>query len=356
MSSPSIAVIGAGVIGLSVALRLQEKDHHVTIIAKDFPSPSETVDPRAAINYASQWAGAHNRFCPPRDDIDDALAARDHAMSLVTFDRMDDLARRHPEAGITFMKGVEYLEDPGPEYRSLSPVRAAELGYREFRLYRRDEFPDDRVKMGFEYRTWCVNPMVYCSFLLRRFVRRGGRVVRRELLREREAFTIPELANPVRVVLNCSGHGFGDPNSFITRGQTCVVANECSETVTRQKADGSWTFVIPRNFDGGTIIGGTKEPDNWHSEPSPDVRTRLLDTLASTYPPILQTGGGKMHVLSDIVGRRPTRKGGMRLEKEELGDGRLIVHAYGLGGRGYELSWGVADAVLELLSSGRARL
>ncbi|ROT39707.1 nucleotide-binding domain-containing protein [Sodiomyces alkalinus F11] len=355
MSKPNIAVIGAGVIGLSVAVRLQAEGHHVTIIAKDFPSPFETVDSRAAINYASQWAGAHNRFWPPRDD-NDTLAVRDHAMSLTTFDRMDDIARRHPEAGITFMKGVEYLEDPAPEYRNLSTDRAAQLGYRDFRLYRPDELPDDRVKLGFEYRTWCVNPMVYCSYLLRRFVRSGGKAVRRELLHEREVFTIPELVEPARVVLNCSGCGFGDPNSFITRGQTCVVANECSETVTRQKADGSWTFVIPRNFDGGTIIGGTKEPDNWESEPSPAVRTRLLDAFAATYPPILRAGGGKMHVLRDIVGRRPTRKGGMRLEKEDLGDGRLIIHAYGLGGRGYELSWGVAEAVVDLLSSGRARL
>lgn len=144
--------------------------------------------------------------------------------------------------------------------------------------------------------------------------------------------------------------------SLISAGQTCVVANECSETVTRQNADGSWSFAIPRNFDGGTVIGGTKEPDNWEAEPSPDTRTWLLDNIAVTYPRILQDAGGEMRVLRDIVGRRPTRKGGMRLEKEDLGDGRLIIHAYGLGGRGYELSWGVADAVVQLLSSERARL
>lgn len=35
----------------------------------------------------------------------------------------------------------------------------------------------------------------------------------------------------------------------------------------------------------------------------------------------------------------------MRLEKEEVGEGRIIMHAYGAGGRGYELSWGVANFV-----------
>lgn len=55
-----------------------------------------------------------------------------------------------------------------------------------------------------------------------------------------------------------------------------------------------------------------------------------------------------MTVLADIVGRRPTRKGGMRLEREDVRGG-TVIHAYGVGGRGYEVSWGVAEAVFELM-------
>lgn len=120
-------------------------------------------------------------------------------------------------------------------------------------------------------------------------------------------------------------------------------------TVTRQNADGSWTFCVPRNFDGGTIIGGTKEPNNWDPNPSLEVREALLQKFAATYPQILG-GEGKFTVMKDIVGRRPTRRGGIRLEKEEVGDAQTIIHAYGLGGRGYELSWGVADGVARLLA------
>lgn len=147
------------------------------------------------------------------------------------------------------------------------------------------------------------------------------------------------------------------------KGQTCLVSNPCHATVTRQNADGSWTFCVPRNFDGGTVIGGTKQPDDWDPEPSAAVREQLLARFAATYPPVLAagsgsgSGSGRLELMADIVGRRPTRRGGMRLELETLpgkgeGDGvRHVVHAYGLGGRGYELSWGVARRVVELVSS-----
>lgn len=109
---------------------------------------------------------------------------------------------------------------------------------------------------------------------------------------------------------------------------------------------------MPRNFDGGTIVGGTKEPDNWDTEPSPEVREKLLKHFAATYPKILGDDG-EFRVLKDVVGRRPTRKGGMRLEREEVGEKRTIIHAYGLGGRGFEMSWGVAEGVLELLGDAK---
>ena len=47
----------------------------------------------------------------------------------------------------------------------------------------------------------------------------------------------------------------------------------------------------------------------------------------------------KFEVLKDNVGRRPWREGGYRFEIDRVAPGRTIVHGYGAGGRGYELSW-----------------
>lgn len=309
-----------------------------------------------------------NRWWPPHPSSPPSLH-REHAFSVATFARMRRLHAAHPDtAGITFLKGIEYVEAPGPEYRSLSTAAEPNrLGLPGFRLLRDDELPaDGRVAWGCEYDTWCVNPMVYCAFLLRRFALRGGRLLRRELRHPAEAFALfsspssssssppssfysPPLAGDpaVAAVVNASGTGLvPDAAVTVTRGQTCVVAEGCDVTVTRQHADGTWTFCIPRGFDGGTVVGGTKELGDWDAAPSAETRDRLLRRIAETYPPLL-AGRPRLTVLRDIVGRRPTRRGGPRVEGEVLPGAGFVMHAYGLGGRGYELSWGVAEAVVE---------
>lgn len=266
---------------------------------------------------------------------------------------MTNLATSEPSAGVTCMPAIEYIEasPPPPEYAALDVSRASELGIRNFRLLRADELPEG-VSWGCGYDTWCVNPMVYCAWLLRRFAQAGGKIQRKELRCVEEVWGIREFAE-VRVVVNCSGVGFNDPDVFITRGQTCLVAEPCNVTVTRQNTDGTWTFCVPRGFNGGTIIGGTKQPNDWTVEPSLAVREELLAKFVATYPAILPEGSKSLSVRADVVGRRPTRRGGLRLERETVDVGeqkREVVHAYGLGGRGFELSWGVAEAVRGLVS------
>ena len=64
-------------------------------------------------------------------------------------------------------------------------------------------------------------------------------------------------------------------------------------------------------------------------------------------------------VVCDNIGRRPWRQGGLRIEVEDyefcLDDGYYagqtgqVVHGYGAGGRGYELSWGAAEQIRSLI-------
>lgn len=148
-------------------------------------------------------------------------------------------------------------------------------------------------------------------------------------------------------------------------GQTVLTNLSVAKTVTRQHRDGSWSFLVPRFFNGGTIIGGTKEPQDWRSEPDLSTRNQLLAAGLALKPyaqPIASQDGAKgadtVGIISDIVGRRPTREGGMCLEVEsrDVADrdtargGRTgwVIHAYGAGGRGFEMSWGVAEEVTEM--------
>ncbi|KAJ5587187.1 D-amino-acid oxidase [Penicillium hispanicum] len=342
-TSETIVVIGAGVIGLSTALRIQQylgATQSILLVARDFPSDT-------SVNYASPWAGAHYRPVPGSSP--QALREADQAQR--TYEFMKRVAADEPAAGIKFIQGVEHLEAPPPEYLDAQSVRNVYSHLDGFRHLSSEEVPAG-VKWGVQYRTYVVNSPVYCAHLLRQFVVKGGRTKQYMLVNLKEAFA---LAPNVSTVVNCSGTGLDDPKSFIIRGQTCLVRNPCSTTITRQNTDGSWSFCIPRPLDGGTIIGGTKQPHDWDPSPSLETRATLLANATKWFP-FTPESEGQFDVIRDIVGRRPAREGGMRIEVEKLANGNAIVHAYGAGGRGFEISRGVAeDTTALMLKSGLLR-
>ncbi|KAM0186109.1 hypothetical protein ACHAPI_011887 [Fusarium lateritium] len=361
----TIIIVGAGVIGLSIALRVQEQilsknnPPSIVIIARDFPNET-------SINYATPWAGAHYRPCPGNTPqlLQEAIWAKK------TYDTLDSWSEKDKlTAGVEFMLAEEFFESPAPEYVEVAKD-ASQSAYNHlkssFELFSSSELRaiSDSLELGFRYRTYSLNSPLYASFLQRRFQNRGGRVRQYTLSSLEEVFSIED---SVSVVINCSGTGFGDAKVFPIRGQTCLVSNPIAKTVTHQNSDGTWSFAIPRPLEGGTIIGGTKEPHNWDPYPSPETRQLLLSNAAKWFPfgsqSLISTttrASDRFHVVKDIVGRRPAREGGLRLEMERLNSG-IIVHAYGIGGRGFELSWGIADEVVTLLHqngyfSSRARL
>jgi glycine/D-amino acid oxidase-like deaminating enzyme len=54
-------------------------------------------------------------------------------------------------------------------------------------------------------------------------------------------------------------------------------------------------------------------------------------------------------IIRTVAGLRPYRSSGFRVEREDLGGGRLLVHNYGHGGAGVTLSWGSAWLAVEEL-------
>ncbi|KAJ4179170.1 hypothetical protein NW755_012638 [Fusarium falciforme] len=322
------------------------------IVSRDFPTCTPGAPTTHAVDYASVWAGAHVRPIPASTP----QLAREAAWLKQTVQHLRGQAEREPWIGITPLPGVEYLETPDEAYQTwLGGSFEAETGLMGFRELPTSALPQG-VAQGFEYQTFCLNAPVYCTGLLRKFLLQGGRTLKRNLASEWEGFSV---APDVAAVINASGVGFGDLKCFPTRGQI-VLTNHSgfSKTITRQCKNGSWSFVIPRFFDGGTIIGGTKEPNNWETEPRLDTREELMEAAKGLDPGLAASlegckGDKSPYVIADVVGRRPNRDGGMRLQVEKnspLGeDSRAVVHAYGAGGRGYELSWGVAQEVTSLV-------
>ncbi|KAL2815128.1 FAD dependent oxidoreductase superfamily [Aspergillus granulosus] len=333
----TIVVIGAGVIGLSTAVRLQQSlpsrsKVSVLLVARDWPSTT-------SLNYASPWAGAHYRPVPGSTP----QALREEKQAQATYAHFKTEATISG-SGVARVEGIEHLEAPPPEYLNSKAIDTHYAHLDGFRQLSAGELPAG-VKWGVRYDSFCVNSPVYCAYLLRKFILHGGETREYTLANPGEAFY---LAPNVKTVVNCSGVGIGDPKSFIIRGQTCLVRNPCPVTLTRQNADGSWSFSIPRPLEGGTIIGGTKAPHDWDPNPSLEVREKLLENAKKWFP-FTPESGGEFDIVRDIVGRRPAREGGMRIETENLLGGKRIVHGYGAAGRGFEISWGVAGDIVALV-------
>ena len=115
-------------------------------------------------------------------------------------------------------EGIEYLESPPAAYQDGKIVEETYSHLRGFRALGKDELPVD-VKWGVRYDTVVINSPVYCAWLLRRFVLRGGRVMVYSLSNLLEAFWLMGEKGKVNSVVNCSGMGFGDTKSFIIRGE-----------------------------------------------------------------------------------------------------------------------------------------
>jgi len=98
-------------------------------------------------------------------------------------------------------------------------------------------------------------------------------------------------------------------------------------------------YAIPRTND--CVLGGTNDISE-NRQPVAEDTARILHeakrALDLPLPPILD----------QRVGLRPYRRTGIRLEREQLPDGRTVLHNYGHGGSGFTLAWGCAEAVLAL--------
>jgi D-amino-acid oxidase len=115
-----------------------------------------------------------------------------------------------------------------------------------------------------------MNPQIYLPYLQSQLLSLGTTFIRRHLYHIREAFTLTS-PTPAAVV-NATGimasklGGVEDTAVYPTRGQTILVRNECSKMYFRsaERLGEEPTYVIPRPFGGGTILGGCRQAGNWY--------------------------------------------------------------------------------------------
>jgi D-amino-acid oxidase len=305
-----VLVVGAGVIGLSCAVRLLERGHEVAVVARDLPL--ETTSAVAAAIWYPYLAHPPDRVA---------------AWARATYGELARLAS-DPETGIALRAGTEVLRRPAPPPEWLAAVPGAG--------------PASEVPRGYAAGWTFVTPVVetptYLRWLTARVDVLGGTLTRMALA------ALPDRAE---VVVDAAGLGARllarDPSVVPVRGQVLYV-----EQVGLDRwwvDDAGPTYVIPRSRD--IVVGGTEEHGAWDRRPDPAVAEQLLRRATDLVP---ELRGAR--VLGHRVGLRPARPA-VRLEEARPLAGQpsagRVVHCYGHGGSGITLSWGCAAEVAALV-------
>jgi len=305
-----VIVVGAGVVGLSCAVRLQEVGHQVDVVARDLPLET-TSAVAAALWYP------HRAF--PRERVT--------AWSAATYAELEKLALDE-DSGVRLVEGTELHRS-----RVADPWWSAAVPA----LTRVTSMPAPYVD-GWTVRTPVVEMPLYLRWLSRRFTDGGGTLTR---------MALNALPDQVEVVVNASGLGARlmaeDPSVVPVRGQV-VVVEQFGLDRWWLDPDGP-TYVVPRSAD--VVVGGTDEEGDWSRSPDPATAADIVTRAASLVPELASA-----RVLRHKVGLRPVRPQ-VRLEAEQRGTTR-VVHCYGHGGAGVTLSWGCADEVVALVGSASA--
>jgi len=301
-----VIVIGAGVIGLTCAVRLLEEGHRVDVLARDLPL--ETTSAVAA----ALW---YPYLALPIDRVT--------AWSAASFQRFEQLAKDEA-TGIRLMPGTEVLREKSPDPWWADAVPD---------LARTEPLP------GYADAWTFVAPViempVYLQWLVARIDELGGTITR---------MALGGLPTHADVVVNATGlgarHSADDLTVQPVQGQVLYLSQVGLDRWWLDE-DGP-TYVIPRSHD--IVAGGTDREGEWSRQPDDAVSEDILARCRALVPELADA-----RVLGSRVGLRPKRPT-VRLEEGHI-DGHRVIHNYGHGGAGVTLSWGCADEVATLVGT-----
>lgn len=306
-----VRVAGAGVVGLTSALRLAEAGHQVEVVAAGLLE-STTSSIAAALWYPYR--------ATPTPQASRWLAG--------TYAALDALAG-DPATGVRLLLGRELFRRPvaDPWWRSAVPELGRLTG---------DQLPEGYLD-GYRLSAPVVDMAVHLAWLIGRLRGMGVGVEMRRLENFDGAFT------GVDAVVNCTGLGsrklVGDRTLSPVRGQVLVVEQfGLTEWLLDQSEADELTYVVPRQ--NTVILGGTAEDGDADLEVRPATAEAILARCVALVPAV---AGAR--VLDQRVGLRPARPA-VRLETELRAAGP-VVHCYGHGGAGVTLSYGCAEEVVE---------
>ena len=307
-----VAIVGAGVSGLTCGVLFAEREYRTAIFAE------ETAQRTTSAAAAAVWF-------PYDAEPADAVIA----WALETYKLLVDLAR---ERG----NGASIIE-----LRQFSRTGEIQIPQWAIRLGARQINRDEVLPAfthGFMMNVPLMDTTIYLDYLARRFLAAGG-----EINGNVRFGKLEDVSPAFDLVINCAGIGARELVQDIDlkphRGQVAIVQKIDNLSCAIVCDDPPLMYAIPRTND--CVFGGTNEIRG-NLDADPTATARILDECSR----VLKIDNPT--VLAERVGLRPFRKLGVRLERGRLRDGRMVIHNYGHGGSGFTLSWGCAEDVFEM--------
>ena len=302
---PEVLVVGAGVIGLTAAIRLREAGVEADVVARD-PPQATTSAVAAALWYP------YRAF--PRERV--------AAWSARGFQVLSELAH-DPAAGVRMRWGTELVggDAEDPWWRAAVPTF-------------------ERTAAGYRFEAPVADMSIHLPWLVRRLAALGGTVAIAAL------GGLDEALERTPVVVNCAGLGArelaADATLSAVRGQVVYVEQVGLEEWLLDQSDPErLLYVVPR--ERNIVLGGTAQEGEEDMRPDPSTAAAIRARCEAAVPALRGA-----RVLREAVGLRPARPT-VRLEPEAR-DGGTIVHCYGHGGAGVTLAWGCAEEVVTLVT------
>jgi glycine/D-amino acid oxidase-like deaminating enzyme len=251
--SGSVAVIGAGVIGLTTARLVQEAGFPVTIYTAALPPDTTSwvaggqIMPSSLFRESAVTPDWYRQF-------DSALEYSLRRFELMVGD----------EYGVRWLPTyIENAEVPAPRY-----MARAGVGWRP--LERGEHpFPLDRIV---RYRTMYVETGRFLQTLTRDVLKAGGKIQLRKFATPTDIAALPET-----LVFNCTGLGarevFGDEELIPIRGQLAILP---PQPEVQYAFTGRAGYMFPRA--DGIILGGTFERNEWSTVPEPQTIAAIVES------------------------------------------------------------------------------
>jgi D-amino-acid oxidase len=319
----SVAIIGAGVSGLTCGVLFAELGYTIKIFAEQVGTK------------ATSGAAAALWFPYDAEPADKVIP-----WALATYKVLVDLTN-DPHTGVSMIELRQYCR----VNQIKIPDWAHSLGVSDVATAPRS-IADRPQAVGYNFRSGfslgvpLMDTTIYLDYLTQRLQKAGGEI--RENIRLQK---LEDVDPKFDLVINCAGIGARelarDEDLEPHRGQVAIVSRMENLNCAIVCDDAPLMYAIPRTND--CVFGGTNEiSDNLAPDPA------TTEAIVVECSRVLNIK--KPRVLRERVGLRPFRKSGVRLEREKLCDSRPVVHNYGHGGSGFTLSWGCAQEVVERAS------